>query len=72
MFQDRDFLVGGSVSLADVCVFCRLLLMPYIGMKISAQKYPNVGRWMTLLWEREPFMVVATQVTENLDKYMFV
>ena len=69
-FQDHEYLVGGRLTLADICVYCRLLLMPYINMKISGQKYPTVARWMTSLWEREAFRNVATQVTENLDKFM--
>ncbi|XP_048250875.1 uncharacterized protein LOC124114648 isoform X2 [Haliotis rufescens] len=37
--QDKTYLVGENLSLADICVFSRLALFAHVGMKISADRF---------------------------------
>ncbi|XP_046551944.1 uncharacterized protein LOC124261646 [Haliotis rubra] len=53
--QDKVYLVGEDLSLADICVFSRLALFAHVGMKISADKYPSVATWMVKLQTRQSF-----------------
>ena len=65
-FQDKDYLVGEELSIADICVYCRLLIMPHVNMKISTQKYPYLCAWMIRLKEREHFKKVSESVDQAL------
>lgn len=40
-----DFLVGESVTLADVAVAASLANLEHVGVRISAEKWPNVSRF---------------------------
>ncbi|MEH6516356.1 MAG: glutathione S-transferase family protein [Halioglobus sp.] len=54
--QDKDFLVDNAFSQADIAVYPRLQMYGNIGLDISADRYPNVGRWMNSLAKRESFV----------------
>ena len=70
IWQGKMYLLGQRLSLADICVFCRLLLMPYVGMKVSEINFPNITRWMENLEERESFSDVATTIRSRLDRIL--
>ncbi len=65
-FQEQPYLVGDSLTLADICVYCRLLLMPYIGVKMSQSKYPGLCRWIAGLRTRKAFKVTAEHTNRVL------
>jgi glutathione S-transferase len=53
--EDRDFLVADRFSQAEISVYPRVAMYPYIGLRIAPSRYPNVARWMGRLRERPSF-----------------
>ena len=53
--EDRDSLVGERFSQAEISVYPRVAMYPYIGLRIDPRRYPNVSRWMRQLRGRPSF-----------------
>jgi glutathione S-transferase len=50
----REWLVGNGFTQAEISVYPRVLMFPYIGLKIDS-RYPNVRAWMARLRNRPSF-----------------
>ncbi|OWF45796.1 uncharacterized protein LOC110456566 [Mizuhopecten yessoensis] len=55
----RVYLVGDEVTLADMCVFCRLKQLTLLDIDIVVNRYPCVSKWMAKLTERPGFFAIA-------------
>jgi glutathione S-transferase len=53
--RDQAFLAGAAFSTADLSMYPRLSMYPYVGLPIDTRKYPRVSRWMRLLEGRPSF-----------------
>jgi glutathione S-transferase len=53
--EDRDFLVGEGLSQAEISLYPRVTMYPYIGLRIDPRRYPSVSRWMERLRGRPSF-----------------
>lgn len=60
--EGKTYLVGECFSQAEISVYPRLAMYPYIRLPISAQRYPNVSAWMARLQKRRSFMQSSTLV----------
>ncbi|XP_070553760.1 uncharacterized protein [Ptychodera flava] len=67
--QDREYLVGDEVTLADVAIYCRLLFFPLIGLHITQEDYPGVRAWMDRLKQREAFKEETLHFEKTMGKY---
>ncbi|ESO89551.1 hypothetical protein LOTGIDRAFT_234351 [Lottia gigantea] len=63
----QDYLVGKTLTLADICVFSRLMFFSAIGMKISAQKYSHVTTWLLLLQSKTSFSDMVDNLTNQIQ-----
>jgi glutathione S-transferase len=53
--EDRDCLVGDGFSQAEISIYPRVAMYPYIGLRIDPRRYPGVSRWMRHLRGRPSF-----------------
>lgn len=53
--QARDFLVGKGFSQAEISIYPRVAMYPYIGLRIGAERYPLTRTWMQRLESRPSF-----------------
>ena len=51
--EGREYLVGDRFTQADLSVFPRVRMFPYVGLAIDGERFPSVARWMDRL-ERRP------------------
>lgn len=56
------YLVGDRVTQADISVYPRVVMFPYIRLNIPANRYPAVRRWMRRLESRPSFADSRTVV----------
>ncbi|XP_060066890.1 uncharacterized protein LOC132547149 [Ylistrum balloti] len=57
--RTRVYLVGDEVTLADMCVFCRLQQLTFLDIDILPGRYPSVSKWIAKLTERPGFFAIA-------------
>ncbi|XP_069130038.1 uncharacterized protein [Argopecten irradians] len=62
ILKTRVFLIGDEVTLADMCVFCRLKQLTSLNIDITVDKFPSVSKWMAKLTERPGFFAIAASV----------
>jgi glutathione S-transferase len=65
--EGRDYLVGGRFSQAEISVFPRVAMYPYVGLRVAPQRHPNVARWMKRLARRASFARTKSQQDRGLD-----
>ncbi|AXQ27722.1 glutathione S-transferase family protein [Solimonas sp. K1W22B-7] len=53
--QASDFLVGNGFSQAEISIYPRVAMYPYIGLRIAADRYPRTHAWMQRLECRPSF-----------------
>ncbi len=53
--EGREFLVGDRFSQAEVSVYPRVAMYPYIQLHITPERHPNAARWMGRLARRPSF-----------------
>lgn len=66
--QDSPYLVGDAVTQADISVYPRIVMFPYIRLNIPARRYPAVTEWMKRLEKRPAFSgsrTVADRIMRN-------
>lgn len=51
----REFLVGASMTMADVAWFTRIDLLPRLGVAIDAERFPRIRDWRRRLARRPAF-----------------
>lgn len=58
--QSRDFLVGAGFSQAEISIYPRVAMYPYIGLRIARERYPRTCEWMRRLESRPSFPQTQT------------
>jgi glutathione S-transferase len=53
--EGRQFLVGERFTQAEVSVYPRVAMYPFVQLHITADRFPNVTRWMKALAQRPSF-----------------
>lgn len=53
--RERDYLVAGRFTQAEISVFPRVMMYAFVGLSIEPGRYPNVARWMRQLRQRPSF-----------------
>ncbi len=53
--RDREFLVGGRFTQAEISVFPRVMMYAFVRIPITAEHHPAVSRWMEKLGRRPSF-----------------
>ncbi len=66
--EDRDHLVGDGFSQAEISVYPRVAMYPYIGLRIDSHRYPSVSRWMQRLRERASFASTLSEQDRGLTR----
>ena len=66
--EERDFLVGDRFSQAEISLFPRVAMYPYIGLRIDPRRYPNVSRWMGRLQGRPSFARTDSPQSRGLER----
>lgn len=64
----RHYLVGERFSQAEISVYPRIAMYPYLRLEIAPQRYPNVRRWMSTLKERPAFASSLTLVDRLMSR----
>lgn len=62
---DKEFLVGGEFTIADIAITCQFIQRLYAGEPIDAEKYPNIARYVDLHMNRPSFKKLI-----NADGFM--
>ena len=65
---NRDYLVGDQFTQADISVFPRVVMYSYLGLAITASRYPNVLRWIVRLEKRPSFEASMSEQAKKLRK----
>lgn len=52
---DKEFLVDGNFSIADIAVTCQFVQMLYAGAELPAASHPNITRFVTKHMHRDSF-----------------
>ena len=60
--ENRVFLVGSELSVADISVFSMLILFKWVGVAIPKETYPNVHVWKKMLLSRGSFSIAKSEV----------
>jgi glutathione S-transferase len=55
VLEGRDFLVGEHFSQAEISIYPRVAMYPYIGLQIPADRFPRTRAWMRRLESRPSF-----------------
>lgn len=63
----QDYLVGNFYSQADITMYPRIAMYAYVGIEISAKRFPNVTRWMAELSRRPSFDATMTKEAKQLQ-----
>ena len=50
------------MTAADILLYCYLLFLPLVSVKLSATKFPHVCRWMKSLDQRPVFHAIAQEI----------
>lgn len=53
--QQRQFLVGGGFSQAEISIYPRVAMYPYIGLRLAADRHPYTWAWLRRLEARPSF-----------------
>ena len=65
---DRDYLVGDGFSQAEISLYPRVAMYPYIGLRIDPGRYPSVSRWMQSLRKRPSFASTLSEQDRGLTR----
>lgn len=64
----RTFLVGERFSQAEISVYPRIAMYPYLGLTIDPLRYPGVSAWLHRLRHRPAFTRSATLVDRIMSR----
>ncbi len=65
--QGRRYLVGDAFSQAEISIYPRVAMYPYIRLPIVAERYPNLTAWMRRLHKRPAFIRSSTIVDRAMQ-----
>ncbi len=63
----RAYLVGERLTPADIAVYPRIAMYPYVGMPIAADRHPHVSRWMERLGGHASFAQTLSPGDRTLE-----
>jgi glutathione S-transferase len=66
--EGREYLVGGRFSQAEISLFPRVEMYPFVGLFIEESCYPNVRRWLARLSPRSSFAKTHSREYERISK----
>jgi glutathione S-transferase len=66
--EDRDYLVGDGFSQAEISLYPRVAMYPYIGLRIDPHRHPGVSRWMQRLGKRPSFARTLSEQDRGLTR----
>jgi glutathione S-transferase len=66
--EDRDYLVGDGFSQAEISLYPRVAMYPYIGLRIDPRRYPSISRWMKHLRKRPSFADTLSEQDRGLSR----
>ena len=58
---DRDYLVDGRLSIADIAVATQLVNLQHAGVRPDATRTPNLARWLGSILARPSFKAVIEE-----------
>ncbi len=64
----RNFLVGEQFTQAEISVFPRVMMYAFVQLHITADRFPNVRRWMDALATRPSFAATLSAADAQLLK----
>jgi glutathione S-transferase len=64
----RTFLVGERFTQAEISVFPRVTMYPFVQLHLDAERFPNLTRWMAALGARPSFATTVSQQDAQLAK----
>jgi glutathione S-transferase len=66
--EDRDYLVGDGLSQAEISIYPRVAMFPYIGLRIDPRRYPSISRWTQHLRKRPSFAGTLSEQDRGLTR----
>jgi glutathione S-transferase len=66
--QGSGFLVGDRFSQAEISVYPRVAMVPFIGLAVRPERHPAVARWMERLAERPSFAQTLSEQDAGLTR----
>jgi len=66
--EGREYLVGGRFSQAEISLFPRVEMYPFVGLFVAESRYPNVRRWLARLSPRSSFAKTRSREYERTWK----
>jgi glutathione S-transferase len=64
----HEYLVGDRFSQAEISLFPRIEMYPFVGLDVEPSRYPNVRRWLALLSPRHSFVKTRSREYAGLSK----
>lgn len=65
---DDDYLVGKSVTIADICAFGSITTLDHLYAPIAVEKYPKIVAWVERL-KTEPFYSAIEENGKHVAEY---
>jgi glutathione S-transferase len=65
----REFLVGDAFTQAEISVYPRVRMFPFVGVPISAARHPNVARWRARLERRACFPATVSKKEAAIARF---
>lgn len=66
--EGRDWLVGTGFSQAEISIYPRLVMFPWLGVEIPRQRYPNLTGWIARLADRPSFVKTESGLGKAMQK----
>lgn len=64
---DKEYLLGGQLSIADIAITCQFVQMMYSGEPLPTKSHPNIARYINQHMQRDSFKTLI-----NNDPFMKV
>lgn len=65
---NKDFLVGNQITIADVAVTSMFMNMYLSGFPLDKERWPNLSRYLEILFKRESFFSCIQDVEIELNR----
>jgi glutathione S-transferase len=64
--EGREFLVGGRFTQAEISVYPRVMMFPFVQIPITGERFPNVASWCRRLRGRRSFAETLSEQDKGL------